>query len=694
MSKIGMGKMKWPQLALIALLCAGVGGVLAAFLMRGDSTEAPEKKFLSAARVERVDGEVNLDRLLEDDGLDTDWEQVTPNTPLTAGDRLYAGADSAASVAFTGRNFARLNPETSLDVLAFSPERTQLALRDGSAIFDLSDLDEDEYYEIATPRGAFELRERGLYEVGLNEDGSAWVSVLSGLAQVVGLAGSGQVGKGEVLTLLGQTAADVILSRVSPDYAGGLLDDYYAYQYPDIYDGRYSDYNAYLNDPYYYDPYGRYDSYRYVSDTIPGVRDLDLYGSWNNLDGYGAAWSPNSVDNWAPYREGYWAVDDTHGLTWVSNEPWGYAPYHYGRWVNSDGRWYWIPEGTNAEPSYAPALVAFLPLNEAGQIGWVPLAPNDPYVPTYYGADWQPHYLSDIPVVQQQVFNLNVPGAVTVVSADNFSRVIEPELVMAYDAQRLAGVRPVLDPLSVGEVRGLALGKLKGARAAKVSRELDERLEGIGVVASAPPEGARFGRDVAKAMRVQAVPDEQRKQKLRFADERRASEGSTEMTERGRGRQARAAAERASEVRRNERQAARQQQEVGREPRRQPRENALDAPRVMRGPARAAGEGRGRPVEIQRPQGERVGSRQNARGGDERPRAFPRGGGGGRAEAGPPRVQRQPPGQARRQQSASPQPAARQQQGPQAKPGKGGGGGGGGGKAGGGGGGGKGKGKN
>jgi len=35
------------------------------------------------------------------------------------------------------------------------------------------------------------------------------VSALSGLAQVVGLGGSGRVGKGEMLTLVGETAAQV-----------------------------------------------------------------------------------------------------------------------------------------------------------------------------------------------------------------------------------------------------------------------------------------------------------------------------------------------------------------------------------------------------------------------------------------------------------------------------------------------------
>ena len=73
------------------------------------------------------------------------------------------------------------------------------------------------------------------------------VSVLSGLAQVVGFGGSGEINKGEILTLVGQTAAQLALSRLNGDDAGYLVDDYYRYQYPDTYDGRYSNYDAYLS---------------------------------------------------------------------------------------------------------------------------------------------------------------------------------------------------------------------------------------------------------------------------------------------------------------------------------------------------------------------------------------------------------------------------------------------------------------
>jgi hypothetical protein len=483
----------------------------------------PEAQALTvpvAARVERVDGKVGLSRNLTTDASQEQWVEITPNTPLTTGDRLYSRESSRAGLAFTGRNFARLEPNSSLDVLSLSDRRTQLALRDGSAIFNIGELAPGELFEVATPYGAVDFQQPGLYQMGYNDDGSAFVSVLSGLAQVVGLAGSGEISKGEMLTLLGQTAAQIALSRLSPDYAGGLLDNYYSYQYPDTYDGRYRDYDAYLNDPNYYDPSTRYVSYRYVPDTIPGVYDLDGYGDWQNVDGFGYAWSPRVEDGWAPYQQGYWMMDDPYGLTWVSNEPWGYAPYHYGRWMNANNRWYWIPEGVDTRPAYSPALVAFLPLTEANQIGWVPLAPADPYAPTYYDANWQPYYPDGRPVVLERVANFSVPGAVTVVSADAFKHPIARGDVARFDPRTFKGNRPVLDPLSVAMLRQAALQTAIARRGFVLPPGLAKRLDSKQVLTSARPFAPPFRDDPAQSMRIEVVPDGQKKQKLQYRDER------------------------------------------------------------------------------------------------------------------------------------------------------------------------------
>ncbi|HKG14602.1 MAG TPA: FecR domain-containing protein, partial [Pyrinomonadaceae bacterium] len=249
-----MKQLRGSHLALVALAFALLGGGAAALWMRHQRKDEA-KALVSAARVERIDGEVGVGRSAAGEEDEGRWLEATQNMPVSVGDRIYARDNSSASVAFTGRNFARLDPDTSLDVMYLAPDRTQVALRDGSAIFDVGALEPGQLFEVATPFGAVDFDQPGLYQVGYNDDGNAYVSVLSGLARVVGLAGSGQVGKGEMLTLLGQTAADLVLSRLDHGYAGGLVNDYYGYRYPNVYDGRYSNYDAYLNDPNYYDPY-------------------------------------------------------------------------------------------------------------------------------------------------------------------------------------------------------------------------------------------------------------------------------------------------------------------------------------------------------------------------------------------------------------------------------------------------------
>src|SRR5262249_26681688 len=278
----------WPHLVIVALVCAVAAGVGVGVGMRYGKT-ASAGAIPNSARIQRVEGEVALNNSEAANTQGDQWTAATENQPFSVGDRIYTRDKSRASLAFTGRNFARLNPNTSLDVLALEDRRTQLALRDGSAVFDVGYLNSGDLFEVATPYGAVDFQQPGLYNVGI-DNGQVLVSVLSGLAQVVGLGGNGQISKGELLTLVGSTATDVVLSRLDGRDAGYLVDDYYGYQYPRYYDGRYRDYNTYLSDPYYFDPYRRNVSSQYVSSYIPGLYDLDYYGDWQNVDGYGNCW--------------------------------------------------------------------------------------------------------------------------------------------------------------------------------------------------------------------------------------------------------------------------------------------------------------------------------------------------------------------------------------------------------------------
>lgn len=574
----------WPKIAIVGVVFALLGGIAAALWVRHEQNVSAEE-IQSAARIERVDGQVAVNNSMKDDTNDA-WIEATPNMPIAAGDRIYTRDNSRAAVAFTGRNFARLDDGTALDVLSLSPRRTQLALRDGSALFDVGYLEPGDLFEVATPYGAVDLNEPGLYEMGIGDNGNVWISVLSGLAQVVGLSGSGQISKGEMLTLLGQTAAQVALSRIDPSYAGGLVNDYYGYRYPDIYDGRYRDYNVYLNDPYYYDPYRRYNSYQYVNYQVPGLYDLDPYGDWVNVNNYGYGWRPRVDANWAPYQSGYWVNDYPYGLTWVSSEPWGYAPYHYGRWANVNGQWFWIPDSVNTQPSYAPALVAFLPLNDNG-VGWVPLAPNDPYAPRYYDENWQPHYYTRADLRPRDLINLGVPGAISVVPWQDFGGYLDNRRIRHADWRSLGSVQPILEPLLDTPLRNAAMRSAWGRGKIDIPPGIAKRLDNPVVIGS-EVHSLPYRKDLAKRMRVQSVGDDARRKHLDVRDDRQVVRDEKSN---GRGRD-----------------YARQAQQ---EQRAQPEQGQEQKQRVENAQGERVGAGRGQQVESQRRQ---VGTPDRGRG--------------------------------------------------------------------------------
>ncbi|MGQ0760419.1 MAG: DUF6600 domain-containing protein [Acidobacteriota bacterium] len=631
----------WPHAAVIGLAVAVAAGA-GVWLYQRNANNAEAALLPNAARLQRVEGQVALA-----DANETEWRTAGPNEPVSVGDRLYTRDNAWASVAFDGRNYARLDPNTALDVVALSDDRTQLALRDGAAIFDVAYLPSGELFEVGTPYGAVDFNEPGLYYVDVN-DGNTMVSVLSGLAQVVGLAGSGQISKGEMLTLLGTTAAEVALARLNRDDAGYLVDDYYSYQYPNTYDGRYASYDAYLADPNYYDPYRNDVSYRYVTYDAPGINDLSYYGDWRDVDDYGYAWTPRVDPGWTPYQQGYWVRDHPYGMTWVSNEPWGYTPYHYGRWAFVGDRWYWVPEAASATPVYSPALVAFVPVSN-NEIGWIPLGPGDAYVPRYYDENWQPHYLSRGDIIAANLVNLAAPNAITVVPIDYFGRPIDPRYVRHVNAASLANVQPTLEPLLLTPLRNAVIHSAWGRGKIDLPPGIAKKLNNTTVVVAHDPVRPRFRKDLDKSLRVERITDKARNQKLKVRDERNAA---MRQVDPGRQQQidalAREAARGGKEARREVRQLERQQRNDQRQQVRQIQEQQPAQPKNERPSApRAEGARIGNPVkgrEAPRPQVQREAPRpqvkqdQPGRGAAKQQNKAPgqpKGGGGGKGKGKP-----------------------------------------------------------
>jgi hypothetical protein len=173
---------------------------------------------------------------------------------------------------------------------------------------------------------------------------------------------------------------------------------------------------------------------------------------------------------------------------------------------------------------YAPALVAFLPLNDGNQIGWVPLGPGDSYAPRYYDDNWQPRYLTRTNIVPAQLINFGIPGAVTVVPVDAWGRAIDPRSIRRIDGGVLASVRPTLDPLTLTPLRNAVIHSAWGRGKIDLPPGIAKKLYDTRVFVGGDIRESKFRKDLAKSMRVERVSDQARNQKFKVKDERESQQ--------------------------------------------------------------------------------------------------------------------------------------------------------------------------
>ena len=405
------------------------------------------------ARLNYSQGSVSFRPAGEDD-----WVTAVPNRPIVTGDDLWADENSRAEV-HLGSTAIRLGSQTGITFLALDDNNTQIRLAQGSLFVRVRHVDDDDSFEIDTPNMAFTLLQPGEYRVDVSQDGNhTEVTTWHGRGHVTGGGFSYNVIAGQSASFTGdQDHLDYDLNQV-PDRDG--FDDW-AFERDEREDHA--------------------DSANYVSREMTGYEDLDEYGDWSYLPGFGPCWHPHAVVvGWAPYRYGHWVYVGPWGWTWVEDEPWGFAPFHYGRWTFFSGGWYWVPGPVVVRPVWAPALVAFVGggpgfhFSVGLGVGWFPLAPGEVYVPSYHVSRT---YVNNINITNTTVnvtkvtnvyntvivnksttinnityVNQRVNNGVTVVSheafvnarpvASNIMRV-EPREVVAAPVTRAAAVEPV-----------------------------------------------------------------------------------------------------------------------------------------------------------------------------------------------------------------------------------------------------------
>ena len=356
--------------ALIGILCAGA---ISAFALLGGSGDDrfpyPENEeiHLGVARVSFLAGGVSISR-----GDDPRvWRNAAVNTPVITGDRLYSGKAGRFELELQGGNLVDMGPRSELSVLNLVEGATQLAVRSGVASFSLRRVLEDEVFEVDTPAAAVTLQQAGEYriEAAAGAGASMLAVIRRGMAMVAAGGGELSVGTGHQVRIEGNE---------KPQY------DFGAAGAPDAWDGWVEERRRRFRE---------IRSSALVNSEVVGVADLDQAGRWENTPDYGNAWTPSNVEkDWQPYRNGRWLWQDPWGWTWVSEEPWGWAPYHYGRWAAYPAGWFWVPVSPTARyVAYSPALVAFLGggadgsaaqgFRAGGDVGWFPLALQDPFYP-------------------------------------------------------------------------------------------------------------------------------------------------------------------------------------------------------------------------------------------------------------------------------------------------------------------------
>jgi hypothetical protein len=398
-------------------------------------------------RLSLIEGEVSFWR----PGAD-EWTAARLNTPLAAGDALYAGDQSNLEVQIGSRAFVRAADETELSLVNRDPDYLQFKVAQGQASFDIRALPSGTTIEVDTPNAAFTIDRAGYYRLDVDRDTTHFTTRRGGRATVVPAGGSVRsIAASEEALIEGSGGADVE-TYVAPD--------------PDSWDrwnfARTDDLIDALSE-------------RYLPPDVYGGDELDRAGRWRVVPSYGTVWVPSAVSpGWAPYSAGHWIWDPFYGWTWIDDAPWGWAPFHYGRWVFINDFWAWAPGPAVRRTVYAPALVAFFNSHGGASVGvgvgtpalsWVALSWGEPVLPWwgpvgFVGVPWWggwggPRVVNNVVVNRGTVVNVShinfhntrVNNAVTGVHRDHFGhRPVRGEHI---PQQTLAPLTPVVGRLPV-----------------------------------------------------------------------------------------------------------------------------------------------------------------------------------------------------------------------------------------------------
>ncbi len=320
MAKHRLGKM----LTVLAVL-------VAALLVISASGESRAR----IVRLSGVQGGVQIDR-----ATGQGYEKAFLNLPVVEGSKLKTGSDGRAEVEFEDGSTLRLAPSGQVDF-------THLALGDnGQKLSTLKLISGTMYVNVHASKGDQLQVNFGRESVTLTDpahfridlaDTEATLAVFKGKVSGTGPSGQFEVAERRSATFDLANNDSIALGKN------------YEQDPNDAWDKQQTE---------YHDRYAANKTYNPSSPYDYGMSDLNYYGNYMMVPGYGWGWQPYLVDtSWNPFLDGAWAWYPGFGYMWVSGYPWGWMPYYYGNWAFAPGYgWFWQPGYWNTWVPIAPVV--------------------------------------------------------------------------------------------------------------------------------------------------------------------------------------------------------------------------------------------------------------------------------------------------------------------------------------------------
>jgi hypothetical protein len=307
-------------------------GFLSCSLLVLASLPALAKSNVRIVRLSYVEGSVQIDR---NTGK---YEKAFSNLPIIEGAKLRAQSESRAEIEFEDGSTLRIVPNTTVQFPELSLEDSGAKLStvevlSGTAYVNFVG-NKDNSISLVFGREKVALSKSAHLRVSVDEKG-ADLAVLKGEAQVEAPSGTTQVKKNQTATF------DVAENKLA------LIKDVQELPF-DAWDKQQGEYHERYN----VNSYGNSSAYSY------GMADLNYYGNFFSVPGYGMMWQPYFIGaGWDPFMDGAWALTPGYGFGWVSSYPWGWTPYHSGTWAFLPGYgWAWQPGGVWS-PVYTPHVL-------------------------------------------------------------------------------------------------------------------------------------------------------------------------------------------------------------------------------------------------------------------------------------------------------------------------------------------------